>query len=124
MNKRFLKVALFVLVISVSFGSFLAFAQPAEPVQKTAVSEGSGVVTQPADRAEKDNGILYIAAALAVGFSSFAAGWAVSTVGSAALGAISEKPELAGRALIFVGLAEGIAIYGLIVAIMLIGKAG
>jgi len=43
-------------------------------------------------------------------------------VGSAAMGAVSERPEMAGRALIFVGLAEGIAIYGLIVAIMILGK--
>ncbi len=127
MNRHFVKVALFVLVVSVCFGSFLAFAQPAdrtEPVQKAEPVQGSGQVAQPMKQAGSDNGVLYIAAALAVGFSSIAAGWAVSTVGSAALGAISEKPELAGRALIFVGLAEGIAIYGLIIAIMLVGKAG
>ncbi|MCJ7813524.1 ATP synthase subunit C [bacterium] len=43
-------------------------------------------------------------------------------MGAAAMGAIGEKPELAGRALIFVGLAEGIAIYGLIISIMILGK--
>jgi V/A-type H+-transporting ATPase subunit K len=64
----------------------------------------------------------YITAALAVGASSIAAGIAVAIVGSAAMGAVSERPEMAGRALIFVGLAEGIAIYGLIVAIMILGK--
>jgi V/A-type H+-transporting ATPase subunit K len=40
---------------------------------------------------------------------------------AAAMGAVAEKPETAGRALVFVGLAEGIAIYGLIVAIMILG---
>jgi V/A-type H+/Na+-transporting ATPase subunit K len=64
----------------------------------------------------------YIAAAIAVGTSSLSAGVAVAVVGSAAMGAISEKPELAGRALIFIGLAEGIAIYGLIIAIMILAK--
>ncbi|MEA1866624.1 MAG: ATP synthase subunit C [Thermodesulfobacteriota bacterium] len=64
----------------------------------------------------------YISAALAVGISSLGAGIAVALVGSAAMGAVSERPEMAGRALIFVGLAEGIAIYGLIVAIMILGK--
>ena len=64
----------------------------------------------------------YMAAAIAVGASSLGAGVAVAVVGSAAMGAISEKPEVAGRALIFLGLAEGIAIYGLIVAIMILGK--
>ena len=64
----------------------------------------------------------YISAALAVGVSSLGAGIAVALVGSAAMGAVSERPEMAGRALIFVGLAEGIAIYGLVVAIMILGK--
>jgi V/A-type H+-transporting ATPase subunit K len=63
-----------------------------------------------------------IAAALAVGMSSLGAAIAVAAVGSAALGAMSEKPELGGRALIFLGLAEGIAIYGLIIGIMILGK--
>ena len=43
--------------------------------------------------------------------------------GAAALATISEKPELFGRAMVIVGLAEGIAIYGLVIAIVLIGKA-
>lgn len=64
----------------------------------------------------------YMAAAVAVGASSLGAGIAVAMVGSAAMGALSEKPEMAGRALIFLGLAEGIAIYGLIIAIMILGK--
>ena len=61
-----------------------------------------------------------LAAAICTGVGSLGAGIAVAYVGAAALGAISEKPELAGRALIFVGLAEGIAIYGLIIAIMIL----
>lgn len=64
----------------------------------------------------------FLAAAIAVGVGSLGAGAAVGYVGAAAMGAIGEKPELAGRALIFVGLAEGIAIYGLIIAIMILGK--
>jgi V/A-type H+-transporting ATPase subunit K len=62
-------------------------------------------------------------AALAVGLASIGAAIAVAYTGSAALAAISEKPELFGRAMVFVGLAEGIAIYGLIVAVILLGKA-
>jgi len=64
----------------------------------------------------------YIGAAIAVGASTIAAGIAVGLVGAAAVGAISERPEVTGRALIFLGLAEGIAIYGLIIAIMILGK--
>ncbi len=64
----------------------------------------------------------YIAAALSVGLGCLGAGIAVAYVGSAAVGAVAEKPQLAARTLIFVGLAEGIAIYGLIIGIMVLGK--
>lgn len=64
----------------------------------------------------------YMAAALATGLSSLSAGYAVASVGSAAVGALTEKPELLGRALIMVGLAEGIAIYGLIVSILILNQ--
>ncbi len=62
----------------------------------------------------------YIAAALATGFSSVGAGIAVSQVGSAAVAAVAEKPESLGRVLIILGLAEGIAIYGLIISFIII----
>ena len=65
---------------------------------------------------------IYYAIALTMGTACLAAGYAVGKVGAAAMGVISEKPELVGRVLIFVGLAEGIAIYGLIVSIMLMRK--
>jgi len=64
----------------------------------------------------------YWAAALATGLSSLGAGIAVASVGSAAIGALAEKPELLGRVLIMVGLAEGIAIYGLIVSILILNQ--
>ena len=65
-----------------------------------------------------------IAAALAAGFSALGAAYAVAHVGAAAVGAIAEKPELLGRVLILVGLAEGIAIYGLIIAILILNRLG
>jgi len=71
-----------------------------------------------------DEGIAYLAAAVAVGLSTIAGGIAVGLVGAAAMGAVGEKPEISGKALIFLGLAEGIAIYGLIIAIMILGKVG
>ena len=64
----------------------------------------------------------FLAAAIATAFGCLGAGIAVAYVGAAAVGAVGEKPEVAGRTLIFVGLAEGIAIYGLIIAIMILGK--
>jgi V/A-type H+-transporting ATPase subunit K len=61
-----------------------------------------------------------IGAALSAGIAALGAAYAVAVVGSAAVGSMTEKPELMGRLLIFVGLAEGIAIYGLIVAVLIL----
>lgn len=72
--------------------------------------------SQPQDR----NALAYIGAAIAVSIGAIGAGYAVANVGSAAVGAIAEKPEVFGRALIFVGLAEGVAIYGLIIAFIIL----
>jgi V/A-type H+/Na+-transporting ATPase subunit K len=63
-----------------------------------------------------------LAAAIATGLGSIGAGLAVSSTGAAAVGAIAEKPESFGRALIFVGMAEGIAIYGLIISFMVLNR--
>jgi V/A-type H+/Na+-transporting ATPase subunit K len=67
-------------------------------------------------------GYAMIGAAIAVGASSIGAAIAVGYTGAAALAAISEKPAMFGRAMVIVGLAEGIAIYGLIVAVILLGR--
>ena len=73
--------------------------------------------------AEKDStGWAYIGAALAVGLACIGSGYAVSKIGSAGIGAVTEKPELMGKTLVFLGLAEGIAIYGLIIAVMILNK--
>jgi V/A-type H+-transporting ATPase subunit K len=94
------------MVVFVLLSAFdLALAQNAEPTKDIYVTRWA-----------------FIAAAIATGLSAIAGGIAVAYVGAAAVGAVSEKPEVAGRTLIFVGLAEGIAIYGLIIAIMILGK--
>jgi V/A-type H+-transporting ATPase subunit K len=64
--------------------------------------------------------IKYIAAAVAVGFATLGGGIAVGQIGAAAMAAMSENPELSGRALPFVGLAEGICLWGFIVALMIL----
>ena len=69
------------------------------------------------------SGAAFIGAGIAIAGSTLGAAIAVAYTGAAALAAISEKPELFGRAMVIVGLAEGIAIYGLVIAIVLIGKA-
>ncbi len=65
-----------------------------------------------------------LAAAIATGISSAGAGFAVAKVGTAAVGALAEKPELFGRLLILSGLAEGLAIYGLIVSSLILTRLG
>ncbi len=69
-----------------------------------------------------DTGAAFIGAAIAVAASAIGAGIAIAYAGSAALATISEQPDLFGRAMVVVGLAEGVAIYGLIVAVLILGK--
>jgi V/A-type H+-transporting ATPase subunit K len=67
-------------------------------------------------------GLALLGAGLPTGLAAFGAGLAVGPVGAASLAIISEKPEMFGRTLIYLGLSEGIAIYGLVVTILLLGK--
>ncbi len=76
---------------------------------------------EAANAAASTDGLRYIAAALSTGLAAIGAGIAVAISASAAIGAISEKESLLGKTIIFVGLAEGIAIYGLIISIMILG---
>ncbi len=97
---------------------------------------GSLLLWQPGALAEEvvettveilDPGVLqwgYLAAALATGLAALGAAYAVAAVGAAAVGALAEKPELFGRVIILVGLAEGIAIYGVIISVLILNKLG
>ncbi|MEQ8155674.1 MAG: ATP synthase subunit C [Clostridiaceae bacterium] len=67
-------------------------------------------------------GLGYLAAGLSTGLATIGAGYAVGAVGSSALGAVSEDPKILGKTLIYVGLGEGIAIYGLIISIMILSR--
>lgn len=80
----------------------------------SAASTTTAAATTAAD------GMKYIGAALAVGLSGIGGGIAVASSASAALGALSENDSIFGKALIFVGLAEGVALYGLLIAFMII----
>jgi len=92
-------------------------SSPAEAVVATGVAAAE--TAAPAGI----GGSALIAAAIAVAGSSIGAAFAVAYTGSAALAAMSERPEIFGRAMVVVGLAEGIAIYGLVIAMILIGRA-
>ncbi|MBF4764515.1 ATPase [Nocardioides islandensis] len=99
------------LLIAASAGG-PAQAQPDQLVAAAATASDTGA-----------NWAALLGAAIAVAGSSIGAGVAVAYTGAAALAAISERPEIFGRAMVIVGLAEGIAVYGLIVSIILVGKA-
>ncbi len=79
-------------------------------------------IVSAASGAGEVNGLGLMAAALSTGLAAIGTGYAVGVVGSSALGAVSEDPSILGQTLIFVGLAEGIAIYGLIISIMILGQ--
>ena len=64
----------------------------------------------------------YIAAALAFGFGAIGAGYAISHVGAAAMGAMGEKPEVGNQALLFIAMAEGIVVFGFVIAFLILGK--
>jgi len=104
--------ALMLIILSIAFLPSTAKAESHEkPAMTAEIAE---------TQASVGNGLKYIGAGLAVGLGSIAGGIAVAGVGSAAMGAVVERPELMGRSLIYVGLAEGIAIYGMVVAIMIL----
>lgn len=78
---------------------------------------------QEATQSSNSNaGLGFIAAAIAVAGSSLGAGWAVASAAPAAIGAVSEDGNNFGRAIIFVALGEGVAIYGLLISILIINK--
>ncbi len=84
---------------------------------------GNSFAAQSAEAAASSaTGLAYVAAGLSIGLACIGGGIAVSAAASAALGAISEDPGILGKSLIFVGLAEGVCLYGLIIAFMILGK--
>ncbi len=87
----------------------------AEPETAAAVTETLGQMTT-------GMGLAIIGAGIPTGLSTIGAGIAVGPIGAASLAAITEKPETLGRTLIYLGLAEGIAIYGLVISILLLNK--
>jgi len=101
MKKKLVMISLMLLV-----GSVAVFAQTT-----TTTAQATSSSAQVAK---------YLAAALAVGLAAIAGGYAVAKIGAAAMGAMAEKPDLSGRALPYVGLAEGICLWGFLVAVLIL----
>lgn len=89
-----------------------------------ASAEGAGAETTQAvtEAAASAQGWGFLAAALSTGLSCLGAGIAIASTAPAAIGAFSEDPKAFGKALIFVVLGEGVALYGLLISILLINK--
>jgi V/A-type H+-transporting ATPase subunit K len=122
MRAGYLMAGLSVVVLAAAVVLLVAAAGPAGAGMATAAAKAGAAATAAGGSTGSGSAAL-IGAAIAVAGSTIGAGVAVAYVGAAALAAMSERPELFGRAMVIVGLAEGIAIYGLIVGIILIGKA-
>ena len=116
LNRRWLKsgVAFNILLFAGGMAGLL-FAGVGEVMAATEAAAGSGEISL-------GFGLALIGVGLPTALATIGAGIAVASVGSASLAVITEKPEMFGRTLIYLGLAEGIAIYGLVVSILLLGK--
>ena len=79
-------------------------------------------VAAPAREITLGHGLALLGIGLPTGLAAIAAAMALGPIGSAALAVVAEKPELFGRTLVYLGLAEGVAIYGLLMSILMLGK--
>lgn len=104
-----LGVSLFVVAVALSPAVFAATGN------STSTASGSGV---------SDSGLKFLAAGIAFGLAAAGAGIGLAQSGAAAIAAVVEKPEVRTSALIFVALAEAIAIYGFVMAIIILGQTG
>ncbi|MBM4182573.1 MAG: ATPase [Betaproteobacteria bacterium] len=115
-SPRWLKGGVFgnFLVFGLAMAAFLYMGVQDVMAQEVAATGGSGISMAV--------GLALIGIGLPTGLAAIGAGIALGPVGAAALAVIAEKPEMFGRTLIYMGLAEGIAIYGLVMSILLLGK--
>jgi len=117
MKRKFIGVIILSIIVVLGL---TIFANKVFAVTENTTNNAVTAEEQKEDSSSKGAGL--IAAALATGIGCIGAGIAVAVVASAAVGAVSENPGLLGKTIIFAGLAEGIAIYGLIISIMILNK--
>lgn len=112
-KKRIILSVVCTVLIMFFFG--IVLAPPLFAADETAVA---------ATGQDAPNDLMWVvlSAAIAFSFGAIAAGFAISRVGAAAMGAMSEKPEIGSQALIFIALAEGLVVFGFITALMILGK--
>lgn len=112
---------LFVGIVALSFcllltGAICSLVLPPAFAAESGAAESKGAADV------SSNGMGFLGMALATGLACVGAGIAVGSVGSAALGLVGEQPEAIGTTLIYVGLAEGIAIYGIVISMLIFSR--
>lgn len=138
MTIQLIFVAALLLSIIIPFGAFLISERTKGGLKRTLACNiffffstliiadvllfGGNVFAAPAEVQSSTDGWKYIAAALSTGLSCIGGGVAVASAASAALGALSEDSSIMGKALIFVALAEGIALYGLLISFTILSN--
>jgi len=123
MKKR--AIAIMTLLVLVAFVGLAQTATSAAAPAAAATTAAAATVVAPATTVAQApspwaGAIKYLAAALAVGIACIAGGVAVGQIGSAAMGAMAENPELSGKALPYAGLAEGICLWGFLVGLLIL----
>ncbi|MDR1537916.1 MAG: ATP synthase subunit C [Clostridiales bacterium] len=108
-------------VNTISFFGILVIAS-AFMFSGSAFASEAAVATAEAASTASDKGMAFLAAALVTGLCTIGTGIATGQAASAALGALSENEKIMGKALIFVSLCEGIAIYGLLISFTILGR--
>ncbi len=109
-------------IIAFAIVCVVTLAVPMVASAATTDTAANSTTTSQAAASDSGKGLGLIAAALAVGISGIAGGIAVAAAAPAAIGATSEDPKAFGKAIIFVALAEGIALYGLLTSILILAK--
>jgi V/A-type H+-transporting ATPase subunit K len=110
-----------VCVVTFAIPVIASAATTAEPTENTTTTQGITDIAAAAASANS-KGLGFLAAALAVGIAGIGGGIAVAAASPAAIGATSEDPKAFGKAIIFVALGEGIALYGLLISILILQK--
>ncbi len=113
------KIALFSNIFLCALVCVCVFAYPAVAAEG---ADAADIAAEASGSLSSGDGLGMLGAALATGLACLGAGIAVASSASAAVGAISENPSAFGKALIFVALAEGVALYGMLISIQILNK--
>ena len=122
MKKRFFNMIIILAIIIGAVSGSAVYASGSNKTNSTSVTNNTVGNQINATVLAEDITPGLLAAVFATGLGCIGAGIAVAMVASSAISAISENPSLLGKTIIFAGLAEGIAIYGLIISIMILNK--